>query len=264
METLQYQYAELRAIPANVDETRTVEFVISDETKDRHGARLMIDRWNLKNYKRNPIVGYQHNLYGDMCTPPNPDDIIGKSNVYIEDGKLIGAVTFETEEMNPLAEKIFQKVKFGTLNMASVGFIGKGQHYGDGDERNGGAKQTEYFDEQELLEWSIVNIPSNPNASKREFTIQSERALRYVSNLIGNRLSIEEIKKMTVNGLIRLVNGESLEDDQKEKNAELKLSADNIEKAKQELRNKELENEINTLSEIMSRTVSKYNKKEDK
>lgn len=220
---LEYRYAELRAIPPDVEQSRTVEFVISDETKDRNGTRLLLDRWELENYEKNPIVGYQHNLYGDLCSPPNPDDIIGKSVVYKEGKQLIGKLTFEPAELNKQAEKIFQKVIFGTLRMASVGFIGEGRMFGKGDEAEGRENQTEYFKRQELLEWSIVNIPSNPSASKREFSVQSERALRYIANIIGGKLSIEELKKMTVNGILRMVTGESEEYDKKEREFECKI-----------------------------------------
>jgi len=220
MEQARYIFGEIRNIPDNVDETRTIEFEISNEVKDRHGSKLKKDRWILEHYSRNPIVGYQHNVYGgDMCNAPNPDDVIGRSKVYFEGNSMIGAVTFEPPELNPLAEKIFQKCKFGTLNAASVGFIGRGSHYGEGEERQGGKQQTEYFDSQELLEWSIVNIPSNPTAGRREFNVQNLRALNYISKATG--LSQEDIKKMTVDGVMRLLSGESLEKDTKENEAEV-------------------------------------------
>jgi len=151
------------------EDSRTVEFVISDSTRDRHRTVVNQKGWNLDNYLRNPIVGYNHNVYGGgMFTQGTPDDIIGKSEVFIECNKLIGRVTFEPADINPIAEKIFQKVKFGTLRAASVGFseVGEGE-YGTGDEARGADSETYYFKGQELVEWSIVNIPSNPSATKR-------------------------------------------------------------------------------------------------
>ena len=41
-----------------------VEFVISDETRDRHGTVIPIKSWEIKNYNKNGIVGYQHDVYG--------------------------------------------------------------------------------------------------------------------------------------------------------------------------------------------------------
>ena len=162
--------AFIREIPANADETRTVEFVISDSTRDRHNTVLNQNGWRLDNYMRNPIVGYNHNVYGGgFFAQASPDNVIGKSTVALENGKLIGKVTFEPVHVNTLAEKIFQKIKFGTLRAASVGFseIGEGK-YGEGEEARGKSNETYYFSGQELMEWSIVNIPSNPSATKRD------------------------------------------------------------------------------------------------
>lgn len=214
----EYIFGEIRALPENVRETRTVDFVISNETKDRHGTKLLLKGWELANYKRNPIVGYQHNLYGDMCSPPNPDDIIGKSEVFVDGSNLIGRVTFEPAEINPLAEKIFQKVLFGSLRTASVGFKPlKGFRWGEGAESEKGANPTQYSDKHELVEWSIVNIPSNPTATKREFTVQNDRALKYILRVLGDNYTEDEIMKMTVRGVMGLLSGESLEKDEIER-----------------------------------------------
>lgn len=154
-------YSQIRKI--NEDDSRKVEFVISTNDKDRHGTRLNMDGWNLLNYNMNGIVGFNHEVYSST----DPDLIIGKGRAWVEgegtDKKLIGEVEFETEDINPLAEKIYKKVKNGTLKATSVGFtpIEKNGKYG---EQRGDAFH--YFG-QELLEFSIVNIPSNPKAVKR-------------------------------------------------------------------------------------------------
>lgn len=161
---------QLRALPDNVDETRTIQFIISSERKDRHGTVLDLEGWALDSYNNNPIVGYQHDVYGDSSLKsPDPDSVIGKGRVFREANQLVSEVTFEPADMNPLAEKIFKKVKFGTLRTASVGFlpISKGR-WGTGEEARGGENQTYYYGKRELLEWSIVNIPSNADALRRQ------------------------------------------------------------------------------------------------
>jgi hypothetical protein len=96
---------------AKAEESRTVEFIISSADRDRHRTVLNMKGWELENFNLNPIVGYQHNVYGhNLCYPDNPDNVLGPGRAWLEDDKLIGAVTFETKEINPLAEKIFQKV----------------------------------------------------------------------------------------------------------------------------------------------------------
>lgn len=222
MEKIVYRYGELRALPENVEETRTVEFIISDETKDRHGTVLPVDKWQLDNFNRNGIVGYQHNVYGgDMCNAPNPDDVIGKGSSYIEGRKLIGRVTFEPADINPLAEKIFQKVKFGTLRATSVGFrpIGDGR-YGEKDEGKGKKNETYYYDGMELVEFSIVNIPSNPNAVRRDIGSQTANALMYIRRHTG--LAFAEIEKMTIREVIDLIEDkDNLRDYQEIKDTEI-------------------------------------------
>ena len=142
------------------EESRTVQFVISTETKDAHGTVIPIEAWNLERYNRNGVVHYQHKYNSD-----DPDNVIGKGKVWIEDRTLIGEVEFEPAEMNTLAEKVFRKVQFGTLSATSVGFLSKKAHWGDRQMQED--EDTLYFDEVELFEFSIVNVPSNPDAVKR-------------------------------------------------------------------------------------------------
>jgi hypothetical protein len=199
-----HQVGELRALPANVEESRTVQFVISNSTRDRHRTVLNPAKWQLDNFNRNGIVGYQHNVYGDgMCSGPNPDDVIGRGRAFLEGDQLIGEVTFEPADINPLAEKIFRKVLFGSLRATSVGFaeIGKGK-YGTGTQARGAAEETYYFDGQELLEFSIVNIPSNPDATKRALRDQASHALMFVKRAIPE-LSFADIESLTVAEVLR-------------------------------------------------------------
>lgn len=175
MENKAYITGEIRAFDrAKAEETRTIEFVISDETRDRHGTVIPIKSWNIKNYNKNGIVGYQHEVYGGWGDP-NPDMILGRGEAFVEEGKLIGRVTFEPAEINPLAEKIFQKVLHGTLKATSVGFreVVQGK-WGEGEESVNGKTPTYYFGSVELLEFSIVNIPSNPNALRRKVEADAE------------------------------------------------------------------------------------------
>lgn len=199
-----HQVGELRAVAANVEESRTVQFVISNNTRDRHRTVLDATKWQLDNFNRNGIVGYQHNVYGDgLCAGPNPDDVIGRGRAFLEGDQLIGEVVFEPADINPLAEKIFRKVLFGSLRATSVGFaeIGKGA-YGTGTQARGAADETYYFAAQELLEFSIVNIPSNPDATKRALRDQASHALMFVKRSLPG-LSFADIESLTVADVLR-------------------------------------------------------------
>jgi hypothetical protein len=147
-----------------------------------------------------------------MCSGPNPDDVLGPGRAFLEGDKLIGAVTFETKDINPLAEKIFRKVLNGTLRATSVGFleIGEGK-YGDGDQRQGGKNETYYFSGQELLEFSIVNIPSNAKAVGRSITHHADAALSYLMRFMPEDVSLRDVKNMTVQEVLDHVQGKVTE-----------------------------------------------------
>lgn len=155
------------------EEKRTVEFVASDSSVDSYGTVLPVDKWDLKRYENNGIVGYMHDVYGDSWTKSaDPDDVIGKGVAFIEDDKLIVRITFEPKELNAKADKIFRKLQFGSLHAVSVGFRSTAKGH-MGDEERGEDPKVYYYGGMELLEVSVVNIPSNANALKR--ALEEER-----------------------------------------------------------------------------------------
>ena len=150
-------------------DTRTVTFVASDGSRDSAHTVLNQAGWDLKRFNSNPVIGYNHEVYGAWDTK-DVDFVIGKGRAYVEDNTLLVDITFEPKEINELAEKVYQKILFGSLNAVSVGFLplGKGE-WGKGEEGPGEERETYYYAGQELLEISVVNIPANPNALKKSF-----------------------------------------------------------------------------------------------
>ena len=161
----------VRAFTAEIrkknEESRTITFVASDGSRDSAHTVLNQQGWKLERFNKNPIIGYNHNIYGAWDTK-DVDFVIGKGRAYVEDDRLMVDITFEPKEINELAEKVYQKVLFGSINAVSVGFIpvGKGA-WGKGDEAPGEPNETYYYAGQELLEISVVNIPANGNALKK-------------------------------------------------------------------------------------------------
>lgn len=155
-------------------DTRTVTFVASDGSRDSAHTVLNQAGWDLKRFNANPVIGYNHEVYGAWDTK-DVDFVIGKGRAYVEDGKLLVDITFEPKEINELAEKVYQKVLFGSLNAVSVGFLplGKG-HWGEGEEARGEERETYYYAGQELLEISVVNIPANGNATRKGEDLAAE------------------------------------------------------------------------------------------
>lgn len=203
----------VRAIPKNVEETRTIPFIISDTSKDRHNTIFSAGGWELDAYRRNNIVGYMHSVYGGtLISNADPDMVIGKGRVFFEGDKLIGDTTFEPEKTNPLAEKIFRKVLFGSLRSCSQSFkeLEPG-YYGSGDQASGQKNETYYVGRRELLEYSIVNIPSNRNTQQRSMRDEPAGTLAYVSQKLGGRLNTSQIKNLLVSDAETLLEGKDLD-----------------------------------------------------
>lgn len=162
------------------EESRKVTFVASDGTRDTAGTVLNQEGWDLERFNANGIIGYQHKVYGGWDDTDNPDNVIGKGHAYLEDGKLMVDIEFEPKEINELAEKVYQKILFGSLRAVSVGFLPKGHgSWGKGEEAVDGSNPTYYFEGQELLEVSVVNIPANPNALKKAFEAEAEEVAQF-------------------------------------------------------------------------------------
>lgn len=199
-------FGYIRKVSDDVEETRTIEFIASDESRDSHGTVLPVDKWDLERFNNNGIIGYQHNVYGDMCGNDDPDRVIGVGKARIEDGKLIVSVTFEPAELNQLAEKIFRKLLLGTLKAVSVGFAPTTEgKWGEGEESRNGSNPTYYFDGQELLELSVVNIPSNKNALKKSLRGNTVDAIQFIYKSLEGKYRYGQIEEMKVREVLDLL-----------------------------------------------------------
>jgi HK97 family phage prohead protease len=129
-----------------------VEWTMSDESIDRDKEVIRVDGWNLKAFKKNPVVLWGH----DSSRPA-----IGKvMNPRIKDGLLRGKVKFDPIDIDPFAGMIEAKVKNGTISAGSVGF--KPIQVEPNTDEDADVRLT--YLKQELREFSICNIPANPNA----------------------------------------------------------------------------------------------------
>lgn len=189
-------------------DSRTVRFVISDESRDRHSSVIPIDAWSLESFRGNPIAGWSHKVYGGAFDS-NPDNIIGTWDIWTEGRELVGDLKFEDAETNPFAEKLFRKTKNGTLNAVSVGFMPGGGHYGDDAEARGAENETFYYDSAELVEVSLVGIPSNKNARKKALDNGDipELVDEIIREALGDKFNDEEIGKLTIKGLFSILRG---------------------------------------------------------
>ncbi len=130
-------------------------WVLSDFTLDRDMERMDPSGWDLKEFRKNPIVLWGHDSWvpaiGMMKNVKKASD---------EKGELTGTVMLDESGADPLATMIAAKVRSGILTKGSVGFRTKKIEILEGA-RDGTRL---IHREQELMEFSIVNIPANPSA----------------------------------------------------------------------------------------------------
>ena len=143
-------------------------WTLSDMTLDRDMERIDPTGWDLKEFRKNPIV-----LWGHDSWTPAIGMMKNVKKSADEKGALTGTVVFDESGTDPLATMIAAKVRSGILTKGSVGFRTKKIEILDGA-RDGTRL---IHREQELMEFSIVNIPSNPNAQvQRQWEGYGERS----------------------------------------------------------------------------------------
>lgn len=146
---------------------RKMSFTISTAAVDRDGDTIDPKGWDLKSYIANPVVLWAH----DYSSPP-----VGKAvNIKSTEHGLQADVEFLPQGMNPFADMIHDMCKSGFLNATSVGFRGNGEKSKD--------RERGYdFKTQELLEFSIVPVPCNPEALAQR-GIKNEQLKQYAKDM---------------------------------------------------------------------------------
>lgn len=123
---------------------RSIISYITTSSPDRYNDVVQPSGGDLKSYNKNPVVLFNHSA----------DKIIGK-NLWakVTDTGIVAKTEFAK---TPLGDDIMSLYRDGFLSAFSIGFIPKKYAYMD----NGGMDITEW----ELLEYSAVTIPANPEA----------------------------------------------------------------------------------------------------
>jgi HK97 family phage prohead protease len=127
---------------------RTLTAYVSTSARDRMDEVLDPAGVDLTKFKKNPVVLFAH----DYSSPP-----IGKALWIKKDGEgILSKVQFAN---TAFAEEIFGLYQGGFMKAFSVGFIPK--DYTDGD---GQKSPRRTYNKWELLEYSAVPVPANPEA----------------------------------------------------------------------------------------------------
>ena len=135
-------------IQKGMDKEGHLTALISTDTEDRMGEVLMPQGVNIKNYNKNPVVLWAHNY--EM--PPIAKALWTKKTDRGVMSKMEFAKTAFAQEIKMLYEE-------GFMSTFSVGFVPTKWEDGDGV-KNPNRTYTEW----ELLEYSAVPVPANPDA----------------------------------------------------------------------------------------------------
>lgn len=130
-------------------------WVMSTFDVDRDFEKVDPTGWNLKNYLENPVILWSH----DYTIPA-----IGYAENVKAEKVLEGDIVFNDKEFDEFGWSIGQRVKCGALRCGSVGFIAEEVEFLEEKDRECDL----IFRKQELLEFSICCVPSNPFARSGE------------------------------------------------------------------------------------------------
>lgn len=161
-----YVSTKMSIRPAEDQKVKT--FIMSNEVRDRDGDVMKMSGAEIEHYNNNPVVLWMHESRRGPYDASyyNPDLVIGKGRAYVEGNEILNDIEFEPADINPLADKISKKIDFGSLSRGSIGFYPKEAHWGE--KTKGEDPDTFYITKWELLEYSIVVIPANPGAGRKE------------------------------------------------------------------------------------------------
>src|SRR5262245_36683141 len=154
------------------DKERSFSHPISDETVDGHGSIIKVDGWDLKRFKSNPVVLFAHDSLG---LP-----IARSTKIWKEDGRLMTRTQFAgVDQLHPFAETAYKLARDGFIRAWSVGFRAKERTRREDIDEDEHPIDPYVYTKQELMEYSLVPIPSNPNA-----ILDAKRSGHDVSSLL--------------------------------------------------------------------------------
>lgn len=141
------------AIKAVDEASRRVRLIITTDQVDRDGDVVLPAGAIVAPYLANPVV-----LFGHMSLFP----VGNATELVVRENEIEAEVEFFTEEESPLAERLFKLYSRGKLRAASIGFLPTPDGISTDRVRDGQTGRT--FKQWELLEFSLVAIPSNRGA----------------------------------------------------------------------------------------------------
>lgn len=136
---------------------RVLRFIGSDEGIDRDGDQIMLDGWDLKEYKENPVVLFGHRY--------SEEPVARTKRVWANqtEKRLMFDIEFPESEISSKGDSLYRLYKSGFMQATSVGFLPdfKKVEY---PENKSGKGPYRIYKGQKLLEISLVSVGSNSRA----------------------------------------------------------------------------------------------------
>ena len=137
---------------------RILAFTVATNVIDRHGDRVEPEGFDLAAYRANPVVLFAH----DARQPP----IARTTDIRVEGNRLKARAQFMEASMDRFrggfADSVYQMLRGGFLQATSVGF--RPLAFERLPDEEGRLGEGIAFTKQDLLEFSIVPVPANPEA----------------------------------------------------------------------------------------------------
>lgn len=188
-----------------VEDFGRFEMIVSTAVRDRSGEIVDQNGWDLGHYKNNPVVLWGHD-YQQMPVGVTDEIYLNEKDQLVAVGRFAPT---------PFAQELRKLYDAKILRAASVGFIVK-------------EMEGKTITKSELIEWSFVSVPANPEALS-------------IAKEIG--LDVDELR---MKGVISQKEGEiidnnDIEDDSSEPQKEQEKTADESEGQKTDVEKKDEE-----------------------
>jgi HK97 family phage prohead protease len=151
-----------------------ISWTFSTFDLDSFDERIDPEGWDLRRYLKNPVIQWAHRY--DIPA------IGWAENVRADKDGLHGVVVFNDKDYDPFGWSIGERVRRGVLRAGSVGFKILEIEIPDKETANDGTSLI--FRKQELLEFSICNVPANPAA-----LVQSNKTQATINPFWGNLIN---------------------------------------------------------------------------
>ena len=136
------------------NENEGLLWTLSTYDLDRYSERIDPAGWDFSQYMKNPVIEWAHRY---------EIPAIGRAEgLFIDEKGLHGFIVFNDKSFDPFGWSIGERVKAGIIRAGSVGFRVLEIEIPDKETAKDGTSLI--FRKQELLEFSICNVPANPFA----------------------------------------------------------------------------------------------------